>query len=349
MNGNWFENIEEYLNGKMSREEQLRFDEEMKKNKELSSTVYLYKTIEAEMGENEKFSDDENLLKKTLEELNKRYFKNENKEELISEDKQIFDILKSTQTDLIVQLKTNAFAFKIWNRNVKTKLAIAAGFIGIVALAALWNLKNLYNSHISITKQTPVSSKKAATFDSFLVNNSIQNNVVKQNNGKYKNDKNIKKVMIAEVTSAALFAAYFKPDAAPADIEGPLENAFYYYKNKKYNKTLAAIDLADLNVVTRGDETDEKLSKFYAHYYKAICCLTVGNIQKAIPELKNAISESPDDSSRVKSCWYLSLAYIKTGQLKKADELLNQIIYRDKTLVYKEKAQKLTGKLKYLK
>ena len=69
----------------------------------------------------------------------------------------------------------------------------------------------------------------------------------------------------------SLFANNFKPDAAPPDKEGPLENAFVYYENKQYEKASRDFEKADLGPVTRGDSEDNrKLMAFYIHYYKAL-------------------------------------------------------------------------------
>ena len=49
MTMNWFEKIEEFLNGDMSREELLLFQAQMAKDEELSSAVNMYRVINAEI------------------------------------------------------------------------------------------------------------------------------------------------------------------------------------------------------------------------------------------------------------------------------------------------------------
>lgn len=162
-------------------------------------------------------------------------------------------------------------------------------------------------------------------------------------------DKNGKNIEVANLTTATLFAANFKPDAAPVEKEGPLEKAFVLYENKKYIEAIVAINEADINIVTRGEEDEQKFSLFYTAYYKALSYMATDHIQSAIPELKNAIVNSPDNTYLVKARWYLSLAYIKTGELKKAHVFLEQLANNHTHSSYQTKAQQLKEQLKQIK
>ncbi len=66
MNVDWFEKIEEYLNGEMSREEQLLFESELATNQELYAAFNIYQEIETEMRTREKYGTQEALLRKSL-------------------------------------------------------------------------------------------------------------------------------------------------------------------------------------------------------------------------------------------------------------------------------------------
>lgn len=87
MKDDWFEKIEEYLNGRMSSEEKSLFEAELSSNEELITLFKVYRTIETEMRNNEKFSADEKALKKTLNTLNLRYFEGSAEPTSIDPDK----------------------------------------------------------------------------------------------------------------------------------------------------------------------------------------------------------------------------------------------------------------------
>lgn len=75
MNESVFEKIEQYVNGGLTQEEVINFESELTINGELASMVKLYSTIDTEMRNNERFSEEEIALKKTLNRLNATYFK----------------------------------------------------------------------------------------------------------------------------------------------------------------------------------------------------------------------------------------------------------------------------------
>ena len=345
---NWFEKIDEYLNGELSPDAKLLFQAEMAKDEELSSAVNIYQEIEAEMSKSKKHEEDEIALRKTLEGLNVRYFKNENQKELLPEENQSPDISKSKETLFIEQAKIdapdkdkgNVKRMNLW------RVGIAAAILGVVTLSVTLYLRNNNYPRISVNKKITDSSKKENDKDTSISNKNLPPNNIAQE-GEEQNETNKEKIV--EINPAALYADNFKPDAVPADKEGPLETAFNNIENKKYSDAIAAIDNPDRDITTRGEESDQKLLIFYASYYKAICYMAIKNIQKAIPELKSAIAKSPDHLFQIKAQWYLSLAYIKTGDLKKAGELLSQITSNKQSSSYKIKAQKLIDDLSQLK
>jgi tetratricopeptide (TPR) repeat protein len=136
-----------------------------------------------------------------------------------------------------------------------------------------------------------------------------------------------------------LYAQLFVPDALPEDKEGPLEDAFAYYESKEYKEAAAAFEKADLNTATR--EPEEERTVFYAYYYKALSYMANNNAGKAIPELNKAMQVSTDNLSAIKTKWYLSLAYLQTGNLKKTASLLVEIAGNRYETAYKAKAAAL--------
>lgn len=69
-----FEKIDEYLHGKLPPAEQRAFESELAADQTLSAEVELYKLIEAEMHDHDLHSTNEELLKSSLQKLNRSYF-----------------------------------------------------------------------------------------------------------------------------------------------------------------------------------------------------------------------------------------------------------------------------------
>lgn len=349
MTVNWFEKIEEYLNGEMTREELSLFQAQMSKDEELSSAVNMYRVINAEMSQHEQCDDAEISLRKTLKELSSRYIKRETNEELPAVEKQIATVSPPEEIPFIGRTKadmTDESRVKI-KKGVWIRLTVAAGIIGIVTLSVTWYFHKADYSNVSITKKIPDTSKNANNKDaSFLPDNMSKNDLGKKDEKRIITDKDKNRQEMAEVQPATLFANYFKPDAVPADKEGPLEDAFAYYESKKYADAISAIENADLNIITRGEEPDQELTAFYARYYKGLCYLANKNIQKAVPELDSARTHSPGQVFKIKAQWYLALAYLKDDRLKKAKQFLKYVAHNNQETEYKLKAQKLLRELK---
>ncbi|MBX3254601.1 MAG: tetratricopeptide repeat protein [Chitinophagaceae bacterium] len=66
--------IENYLGGDMTEEEKQRFEAELLSNAELRTLFEIYDAINTEMQHAQKYSEQENALRKTLEGLNTAYF-----------------------------------------------------------------------------------------------------------------------------------------------------------------------------------------------------------------------------------------------------------------------------------
>ncbi|MFT4017534.1 MAG: tetratricopeptide repeat protein [Agriterribacter sp.] len=74
---NRIELIENYLSGNLPPEESIRFEKELSTNAELNTLFNMYRTIENDMANAEKYKDQEQALKHTLQNLNNKYFKAE--------------------------------------------------------------------------------------------------------------------------------------------------------------------------------------------------------------------------------------------------------------------------------
>src|SRR5690242_1876577 len=111
VNESWYEKIEEYLSGKMSHEEELHFNEEIAKNEELASVFQMYRRIDVDMRDDEKYKEEEEALKKTLGKLNSIYFRKE--EPSISETEKKAAALEISERERIIE-KRKVRRFSVW-------------------------------------------------------------------------------------------------------------------------------------------------------------------------------------------------------------------------------------------
>jgi tetratricopeptide (TPR) repeat protein len=74
MNENWYEEADDYLNGRMNPQERSDFESKLAGNGEMSSGLKLYKTIETAMQGYEKNKEEEEALRRSLQALRETYF-----------------------------------------------------------------------------------------------------------------------------------------------------------------------------------------------------------------------------------------------------------------------------------
>lgn len=161
------------------------------------------------------------------------------------------------------------------------------------------------------------------------------------------------RVKIEQTEGERLLVKNFEADSLPSHIPEPLEDPSAYYKDNKledaiegYKKVLAEIkDAENSDVISIGNRKIE-LTSFYAHYYIAQCYMSINNTANAIQEFENAITKAPDEIWKSKAQWYLALAYLKTGQIQKAETLLERVGTNEQANEYKQKAIKLIEELK---
>jgi len=156
-----------------------------------------------------------------------------------------------------------------------------------------------------------------------------------------------------------LIAKHFAPDNLPSTVPDFLEDASADYKDNKYEKAIKGYkeviaeikDVENSGVISRGNQSKIELTLFYAHYYIAQCYMSTNNtannnLANAIQEFENAITKAPDEIWKSKAQWYQALAYLKTGQIQKAETLLERIRTNEQANEYKQKAIKLIQELK---
>jgi tetratricopeptide (TPR) repeat protein len=339
MNESWFEKIEDYLNGKMSREERLLFELELGSNKELHAAFQLYQDIETEMSNQEKYSIQEAELNGLLENLNNRYILSQQPAAVIPMDEKPGRVRK----------------IQPWK-----SIAIAAGIIGLIFLGTIWYMQDIQeDAGIAVdSRRTDTASNHShadtslKSFPIEVTEDKVETLDEKKNPGQEpvqeKTRKGVEKVNEKNANAEkldALFADNFEPDTVPDRRAGPLQSAFVHYENAEFENAITAIENADLNIVTRGSKADEKLVSFYKEYYLGLSYLAINQKTKAVIALEKALTNSPDASCKNKAQWYLSLAYLKTGKLDKIENLLNQLARDKKAGIYQNKAVKLQDEL----
>lgn len=124
------EQIESYLTGDMPSEEKLHFEASLENDKELFDLLHIYRTIDAEMHDIEKYSSHEADLKHTLEKLNADYFKPEARIIRMSSRKQWYRMAMSAAVVLVLMLagyslffQNNSDSRRLANRYVKEDLS----------------------------------------------------------------------------------------------------------------------------------------------------------------------------------------------------------------------------------
>jgi len=330
----WIEKAEQYLDNEMSATERSLFEQEMAANEELSFYVDLYREIETVMEDDEKNGAKEDALKNSLGKLNAVYFNKEVKlDPVIPQD--LYESPPVEQKAAVVYHRDKRKT-RYW-----LAFAAAAATIGVIAIAITWFSQNEEAKPSIAGSEKPDTGK--TTTDSLQRKDSP--NLAVQNN----TDSPAKKKQFPEADNKKqeeLFAANFEPDDVPDVIEGPLEDAFNFYANKNYSDAAQEFSTADRDSETRGLQTDPKRTAFYADYYAGISYLEQADNTNAILKLKSAVTESHGELFSIKAEWYLALAYLKTGELTKANELFEKIAGNKKETVYRSKAARLLAALK---
>ena len=317
-----FERIGQYLNGELNEQDRLLFESELASDEELASAFNLYKEIEHEMRAG-KEDTGRTSLKNNLQQLGKTYFKN-------SEAKNSPITTSAAQPISLHSLKNELFEEETTIKSTGTwkKFAVAAIIIGVIFLGIVMYENSLQKNYpvAGTNKKTDSSINIIKTDTPQIPKNLPEQNLAIQNKSDTNKAVKQKKQIHINSKSEVLFANNFKPDTIPENTAGPLEDALAYYEKGDYKNTVASIETADLNTELRGQEMDAKHIIFYAHYYKALSYLEETNAVKAIPELNNAIKESPDSVLQIKAQWYLALAYLKSNDIEKSKELLLKIV-----------------------
>lgn len=363
MNETLFDKVKDYFNGKMTRAEQLLFEAEMETNKELATAVELYRLIEEGIDEAEGYPAEEALLRNALNQLHEQYLANELQRDadpikttdekqpsLASELNKETAPVPSTEFYISGQEKGKRRRIKLW-RNA----AIAAAVTGIVSIGAIWFLgREKVSPGVAIKNKKSDRTKTIIVPDTSDVQGSEPTEYTATKGENKKPEQQQNKNILAQSFNP-LYATHFKTDTAPSRIPYPLQEALAHYKNQAYKDVIAAIDIDAIKTAIENfrpraeqdekQDKEENLTLFYAHYYKAQSYLADNKAEKAIGELRNALTKSPDEFWKNKTQWYLALAYLKTGQTKQSQTWLKKVADSDSSGEYKQKALRLISEM----
>ncbi|MBS1752326.1 MAG: tetratricopeptide repeat protein [Bacteroidetes bacterium] len=156
MNDN-FEKIESYLNGSMTPEEKGLFERELADNDELQQWFNIYSTINAEMYNAQKYSDQEAALKNTLSQLTEKYFNQQ-------------------PTQVISLNRKSSF--------IKTAMAVAAGLI--VIFVTYFTFFNNNNSPTQLANRYVKNELTHLSQTMDGAKDSLQQGIAAYNNKEYK-------------------------------------------------------------------------------------------------------------------------------------------------------------------
>lgn len=370
MNEHSLDKIDRYLEGKMSEEEKVAFEAEAAGNQELSSLLAVYSGIETEMRENAAYNNQEAALRQTLGRLNATYFTGvaENETEQRTDTTEVHTTTAQDLEEETGEVE-KAVRGKLRSINIRRLLLVAAACTGIIVLGiTFWNSKHQSDGpgNNPIVKRTDTSPSLATPRLQPDTPALAQRGTPGDERNHPRNDSpghvaphvetvrtqrpaspshTEQQVMKPGLEGSALFAANFKPDAAPASEERPdaLDIAFDLYEEKDYKNAATAFGKDE---VSRGEEEDKKLIAFYRHYYQAQIYLAGNNASKALPELATALKQGPDAAWKVKTQWYLALAYLKNGEQLQATNLLEKISRQQQDETLRQKATSLLTEMK---
>jgi tetratricopeptide (TPR) repeat protein len=360
MNEKWFEIIEDYLNGEMSREERLRFEAELNENEALSSVFNMYRTIEEDMRSDATNSEEEISFRHTLEALNKKYASGKQPvtlEEQHSQPAPLMPAIDPPGIPVTGEGRTGVIKIKTWK-----KLAVAAAVTGIIAIGTTWFLQTA-NESLEVATANGIKSdtqKISIDPDTTSIPPPFSRDISESNKNSASQHPDGRKVpglpeqkQVNRKQLDAIYTVHAKPDTLPGPAERDIALAVEeeYYENGRYKEAISKYNdiiarISNTGISTRGQE-DEQIQRllFYAYYYKAQSYLGIDSAAKAISPLDKAIKISPDNYWKSKAQWYLALTYLGTGQLQKTEALLKHLVNNNRAGDYQQKAKELMDTL----
>ena len=329
--------IENFLESKMSPEEQKRFELDLITDTELAAAYDTYRAVEKYMFSPKQVAR-EDAVKNTLTELGAEFFGTESKATVGAADR--------TAQTTVFQTGLHNIAAPASGRIRKMRFTLAAAVVLAVCIIGAWYF---WSRDSDLQKQitaNPPITRDTAGHQLSKQNNAPETPVMPplKDTGKKNDAKNQQPGGANKNLQKQLFAAYFRPDTLPANREEPLKAGFELYEREQYKQAADALEDAGLELSVRGEETDRKLARSYAAYYQALSCMTIGEDAQAISLLKGITA--PTDLLQAKADWYLALCYVRKNRIQEAMLLLRKVNDNQQAGAYKAAANKLIAEMK---
>ena len=350
MDEEWLEKLDDYLNGAMSREAQLRFEAELEVNEQLAAVVRSYRIVEEELEKKGREYGEEDLLQISMRKFEKKYFGTAWQGDGVQAGKNgAAQALVRPAADMSVSGKGRGSFIMV---SVWKKLAIAAIMVGVVAMGTVWFVQKKQDGGPVVFNDPKTDIKKSDT-GSLKINISPDNTLKPDNDeivqapGRRNTPEQAKLYRTSKARLGALYAAYSKPDALPDQKAAALEEGDDSYEKGAFKEAIAGYEavIASMEVNVRGQGETDKQIVFYAYYYRAQSYLVIDSVASAIPDLYKAVANSPDGYWKSKAQWYLAMALLKTGEVEKATVRLKQVSNSTNSGEYRQKAAEVLSLL----
>lgn len=307
------ERIEQFLNGEMSPEEEQRFQQDLLTDQELLTAYTTYRVVQGDMLNPHQYAREEDV-RSTLTELGN---------EFIRTSKTTNGSLENNGQPLAAgSLKNITPHTRSRIKWMQPSKWAAAAILAIVITGSWYLITESSGKEKMATKPAapPGTAGNGRPKQDTLLQAPMLSDSAKLGISKSRDVKNRRPEQ--ENSARQLFAAYFKPDTVPAEKAALLKTAFGLYESRQYTRAADLFEDAGLELSTRGTETDEPATRFYATYYQALGYMAGGQAVKAIPLLQKVSSPGP---YQVKVDWYLALCYVRSNQVREALPLLRKI------------------------
>jgi len=304
-----YESILQYLDDKMTDEQEKVFMDEVSSN----SLLQEYLQFELELRQNIHFSAGTNDISLI----------NANDENVVESTGYIKSLAKKAEDEWIQESKTKDHSGLAASEKKPAKAIAVPLWLRIVAAACLILAVVGVVKYMSQKPEAPkvVGNNKVEQSD--IVKDTSANNVAI-----------IPKDSFADLQPpqpktdfAALFEKFYKKDKAPEQKPLLLAEALIDYENDDYSR-LKKLDLKNLPLI-RGIPDDDLNSdqnvKELAHYYKGIALMQVREIRQASSHFQWLTDHANNRQLIVKAQWYLALCNLALNNVDQANTLLTSV------------------------
>jgi hypothetical protein len=152
--------------------------------------------------------------------------------------------------------------------------------------------------------------------------------------------------LTAKVSPTTLFKKYYRIEKAPTNISEELADALNDYNAKDYI-AIQQIDLENLPK-SRGAESNHSHQNIneLGHYFKGLSYMETDNHQEAITNLQWVVDSAISQQLKTKAQWYLALSYLKARNIGKAESLLMVVSQNADAAPVNKQAKELLAALK---